>query len=218
MSTARNSLGLAALEGKVDEDMGRLFAVGGSSGIYGITALKSAEAFTPTAAYSCYSTEGIPRHGICVLDPLGNQTAVDCNAACKPVMYSCNTITGKCAADATGTQTQAACSSACKATPKPTPAPAPPSYKCIAGQCVITATGTSVVDCEALCFPIVPTPTAGGLGAGADAGIVAGVLAAAGICFLFGRHSKRKETKTKEGALLGNEYYAMSDTVGGDRA
>ena len=92
--------------------------------------------------------------------------------------------------------------------------PTPPSYKCTAGQCVVAAVGASGADCEALCT----APPAGGLGAGADAGIVAGVLAAAGICFLFGRHSKRKETKTKEGALLGNEYYAMSDTVGGDRA
>ena len=82
MSAARTLLGLAALEGKVDEDMGRLFAVGGTPD-GGSTVLKSAEAFTPTAAYSCNSTEGIPRHGTCVLDPLGNQTAVDCNATCK---------------------------------------------------------------------------------------------------------------------------------------
>ena len=80
MSAARNLPGLAALEGKVDEDMGRLFAVGDS---YQFGILKSAEAFTPTAAYSCNSTEGIPRHGTCVLNPLGNQTAMDCNATCK---------------------------------------------------------------------------------------------------------------------------------------
>ena len=93
MSAARFYLGLAVLEGKVDEDMGRLFAVGGSPD-GGHTFLKSAEAFTPTAVYSCNSTEGIPRHGTCVLDPLGNQTAEECLDSCRCVVHNCGYLNG----------------------------------------------------------------------------------------------------------------------------
>jgi N-acetylneuraminic acid mutarotase len=102
MSVERSALGLAALDGKVDEDMGKLFAVGGSSG--GSLPLASAEVFTPTAAYSCNSTEGIPRHGTCVLDPLGNQTAEECYAGCRCVVHNCGQLNGtvQCGALLTG--------------------------------------------------------------------------------------------------------------------
>ena len=91
MVSARDSLGLAVLNGKADVDMGKLFAVGGFDGA---TVLKSAEAFTPTAAFSCNSTEGIPRHGICVLDPLGNQTAEQCLDSCRCVVHNCGQLNG----------------------------------------------------------------------------------------------------------------------------
>jgi hypothetical protein len=63
-------------------------------------------------------------------------------------------------------------------------------------------------DFSAACSPA-PAPSSG-LTVGVDAGIAVGVMAAGGLGF----YAYSKSKKTKEGALLGNEYSSM----GGDRA
>jgi len=83
MSAARADPGLAALEGKVDEGMGRLFAVGGQG--YLGTALKSAEAFTPSPSYKCTA-------GQCAVAAAG-VSKTDCEALCTPLLFACTNNT-----------------------------------------------------------------------------------------------------------------------------
>ena len=69
--------------GKVDEDMGRLFAVGGQDDAG--TALKSAEAFTPSPSYKCTA-------GQCVVTATG-ASKVDCETLCTPQLFACTNNT-----------------------------------------------------------------------------------------------------------------------------
>jgi hypothetical protein len=77
-----------------------------------------------------------------------------------PVMFSCNSATGRCAADPQGTLAPGECIATCKIVP-PTPPPTPVMYSCnsATGRCAADPQGTQAPgECIATCKIVPPTP------------------------------------------------------------